>query len=104
MTVFDFLEGRMCGEESMKDGHNTYLRRHGEYIDVVFHATTICSFAKVGGFILSSGGYKTKVTKTRINTYLPKGHTLKAVKGVWQLESPTGVQEFFDGMWLPYIE
>ena len=47
---------------------------------------------------LSSGGWKTKSTKERINRHLPKGIKLYQEDNVWYIDTEDGVIEFYDGI------
>lgn len=57
--------------------NNTRLRmsepRYGCNIYLVLHRTSVVIFHDDGSYSLSSGGWRTRTTKERINAYLPLG-------------------------------
>lgn len=66
--------------------NNTYLHENGEdCFAIVLHDTAIVTFTKCGRVILHSGGWRTKLTKERMNRYLPPGYMVYSKRGVWYL-------------------
>ena len=63
------LQGRCVN--SRKLGNNTYLERHEGHLSIKFHETEIIKFSPDDSVELSSGGWKTKTTKERLNDYGP---------------------------------
>jgi hypothetical protein len=64
-----------------------YIRADGSRV-IRHHLTDIVEFLPNGVIRLSSGGFKTAVTKERIGTYLPKGWMLWSDKGLWYIGKP----------------
>jgi hypothetical protein len=79
--------------------NNTYLilDTNSNDIAVRLHQTDILTFKPDGSIILDTGGWETKVTKDRMNEYLPQGG-VGSTRGVWTVSS--GNVEYFyeDGM------
>ena len=67
-TANSLLQGR-C-KKSRKIGNNTYLKRRGDHISILYHNTDIIDYYphKV---VLRNGGWHTKTTKERLNEYSP---------------------------------
>lgn len=83
----DLLTGR-C-QQSRKLGNNTYLKRRGNNIAVMLHATDVITFKPDNTAVLDSGGWRTVTTKARMNKYLfddtRQTNYLYQDKGIWQL-------------------
>ena len=83
-----------------KKGHCTvlYTREDGAKV-LRYHETDIVVSRNDGTFILDSGGYKTKMTKERINGYIPDQFSLYQGGSLWYLSAPKGKEYVFsDGM------
>mgnify|MGYP003140959246 FL=1 len=78
----DKLQGR-C-KDSRKIANNTYLKRRGQDIAVMLHETDIVIFHPNNTFTLNSGGYRTRTTKARMNSFSPVN--LNQVNGVWYID------------------
>lgn len=79
------LQGR--NKESRKEAENTYLKRRGEDIALLYHETDVATFKPNGDIILNSGGWHTLTTKERINWALAgTGKRLLQERGVWYID------------------
>lgn len=73
---------RLGTRDSRKIGNNTYLRkREGGSIAIRLHATDILVFMPDGSVKYDSGGWKTPVTKDRMNEWGPL--RISQANGVW---------------------
>ena len=97
-TVYAKHAETLGARESRKVANNTYLKRRGEDIAVMLHATDVLTFHADNTVTLNAGGWYTATTKDRLNTYLPAGFGIWQEKGVWSLSTPAGRVRFFDGM------
>jgi hypothetical protein len=87
------LQGR--NKESRKEAENTYLKRRGEDIALLYHTTDVATFKPNGDIILNSGGWHTLTTKERINMALAgNDKRLSQERGIWFL----GGYRFQDGI------
>lgn len=83
-------------------GH-TYVIREDGLIYITYHGTTIVCLAPNGDITLSSGGWRTLTTKTRINAILPRNWHVYSDMGVWYLQDPWKRKRIFaDGMTIKY--
>lgn len=64
-----------------KLARNTYLVRDGKTVHVRLHASNVVSYLPSGAVRVSSGGYRTRTTKDRINSYSPAN--ISQVNGSW---------------------
>jgi len=98
LTKKDILEGTQGATASRFIGNNTveYYIEKDRYIRL--HYTDILVFS--GDCLrISSGGYRTKTTKDRINKYLPPNYRLESICGFWQVTiSGVITFPFKDGM------
>ena len=78
---------------------NTCLRWRGTHYVIRLHETDILDIFSNGSYRLRTRGWRTKVTKERLNRYLPAGFYVFADKGEWYLRKrgPGGI-----GDWLVY--
>ncbi len=93
---------------STKIGNNTLMRQHVSLyqeedepsgIEVVLHKTRILLFKKNGEIVLNSGGWKTSITKDRMNKLLPKTISVIQVSRIWYVRvNNQPLIPFFDGM------
>jgi len=74
ITLESYAEAReFCDtRRKRKLANNTWLHDSGDSISVCFHSTFIVNFYP-GSVTLNSGGWRTLITKERINWYLPSG-------------------------------
>jgi hypothetical protein len=63
-------------------------------IAVRLHHTDILTFKPDGSIILDTGGWKTMVTKDRMNEFLPQGG-VGSTRGVWTVSSG-GIEYFYE--------
>lgn len=87
------LQGR--NQESKKLDNNTYLIRINDYIAVKLHDTNIIEF-HADKTVLTSGGWQTKTTKDRLNTY--SGFRISQESGKWSLITDNSRYPFKDGI------
>lgn len=73
--------------DSRKVANNTYLIRTPEGAAVKLHATNVVTFLPEG-VRLDSGGWRTPVTRDRINECLPSGWRLWQDGGLWTAYPP----------------
>lgn len=106
----DWLEAqKKLGKRRFKKlGNNTYLivSRHDVSNQPIFgvklHKTIVVEILPSGEFALNSGGFTTRTTKNRIETYSPA--YIVSRKGTWHLRTPNHPKdifkfvEFFDGV------
>lgn len=86
------LKGR--NRNSKKIENNTYLKRSEDTISLWYRDTEAVKFNPNGDMILSHGGYKTRTTRLRINSVLPKGYKIEQKGDEWYLKD----RPFVDGM------
>jgi hypothetical protein len=75
------LTGR--NKDSRKLGNNTYANRRGDNIAITLHSTDVLTFEPDETVTVTSGGWKTVTTKSRINEYAPHGWGISQERGVW---------------------
>jgi hypothetical protein len=83
--------------------NNTRLMKRGDSYAIRLHRTDIVLIHADGSYTLNTGGWNTRTTKDRLNSYSPvKVYSNKRVLHVhrWneQTESMDRVCEFFDGI------
>lgn len=78
--------------------NNTYLQQEAPNECVIrLHSNPIVTIHRDGSYKLSSCGWRTNTTKSRINQYSPVG--VSQVKGVWYIETIEGGRVIFtDGI------
>lgn len=87
-----------------KLANNTYLEFTGSYhglrplIGVKVHKTFVIVIQSDDSLILNSGGYKTRLTLDRINTYLPTGYRLYQERHTWKIWHNNTTVNYQDGM------
>lgn len=81
------------GRDKRKIANNTYLERIGEVFAIRLHNTDIIKIYPDETQVITSGGYRTATTKSRINEY--SFALVNQVKGSWYLRNK---DEFFDGI------
>ena len=97
MYTFLGAEGKLGGKDKKKIENNTYLERiDQDCIGVSLHGHTLIEIHRDGRYRLTSCGYRTLTTKTRINDHSPfsvsqKNHT-------WYCHTKIGTYLFRDGM------
>lgn len=69
------------GKNRKKLEFQTYLEKRGENVAVLLHETDVILFYPDDKIVLNSGGWKTKMTKDRINNYSPVSISQK--NGIW---------------------
>lgn len=79
------LEEKLTGrnKNGRKLGNNTYAERKGDDVAIRLHTTDILTYKSDGSVVVTSGGWKTVTTKSRLNEYLPFGYAITQTKGVW---------------------
>jgi hypothetical protein len=80
------LTGR-C-KESRKLANNTYAKRRGDKIAIMYYATDVVTYYPDGRIKLDSGGWMTVSTKERLNQFSPF-HVWQN-KGVWYVSKNPG--------------
>lgn len=88
IPTFADIDAQLTGRirESHKTGNNTYLqRREGGSIALKLHKTDIITWYPDGSMKLDSGGWRTMLTKQRMNNYLPRHLQIFTDKGVWYM-------------------
>ena len=103
MTTYADLDARLPGRcaNSRKIANTTYAERRGESdIAIRLHATDVVTFHADDTLTLSTGGWYTMTTKSRINDYLPGGVRVESNRGRWFLRYFNGrdMVPFNDGM------
>ena len=98
----EIMEGVDCKESKIID-HNTveYTRPDGVKV-IRLHRTDIITFPKRGGVILNSGGWKTVITRKRMNTHQPECIIVQD-KGVWYITTSSNPYQDRDS-WIPYFD
>lgn len=84
------------GRDSKKVGNNTYLKRRGEDIALMYHTTDILTWKANGDIVYITGGWKTHTTKERFNSWGPL-HVFQ-VRGVWYYGHWKERNVYADGM------
>ena len=80
------LDAKMQGRnhESRKYENNTYWKRRGDNIAMLYHETDVAIFKPNGDIELQSGGWHTSTTKERMNWALASSpFTIVQDKGIW---------------------
>jgi hypothetical protein len=73
--------------EARKIGNNTTLERiDADRIGVRLHSTYVVLFHRSGAVSLNSGGWRSVITKERINRYLAPGLGLFQERGLWYVQ------------------
>jgi len=65
------------------------------------HQHAIVALKPIGGRVsvtLDSCGWRTYTTKLRMNRWIPGGYLVYQKRYTWYLKTPTGTQEFYDGI------
>ena len=98
-TLNELLQGR--NKESKKLGNNTYLKRRGDNIAVLFHETDIITYHENGHISFNTGGWYSKTTKERINEFSPV--YIYQDKSIWYVCTDQGTDKaessiFYDGV------
>jgi len=73
-----------------------FERGTGGNFCLCYQGSRLVTYHPDNTFTLSTNGYKTKTTKSRLNEYGPA--KVFAKKGIWFIETPDGPVEFFDGI------
>jgi len=68
-----------------KINHHTYVVPDGENVAIKLHETNIVTFHPDGTIILDSGGWRTAVTKDRMNNALCGQLQITARNGIWYI-------------------
>jgi hypothetical protein len=78
----------MGKRERRKIANNTYMHKGtcGASVKVRLHSTDILVIT-AKGVVLNSGGYRTILSKDRMNALLPVGYSLYSEKGLWTLRA-----------------
>jgi hypothetical protein len=79
--------------------NNTFRYQEGEDVVTRLHFTDIIRKHADGSYTLSSGGWKSKTTKERLNDYSP--YRVFSNKGVWYVGDSSKAVPFSDGIRLP---
>ena len=69
--------------QSKKLANNTYLHTQERDIALRLHDTDILTFCPDGRTVVRTGGWKTSITKARLNDYLPGGAQIYQQGGLW---------------------
>lgn len=78
--------------QEKKIGNNTHLVRRGNKISIRLHKTFVLTLCENGTYVITSGGFRTRTTKDRINKYSP----IKVYQK--DFEWFVGETKFFDGL------
>ena len=98
-------------KRSRKVGNNTFRVEYQDgTVAIRLHTTDVVTFKTDGTTVLNSGGWQTSTTKSRINTYIPKGYYLYQRNYCWYVgkrdvdNQVICEVDFKDGMSLPISE
>lgn len=94
-----YASARYCstiGKIACKLENNTYLIKTTIGYGVQLHNTVIVELLPNSMYILETGGYYTRTTKERINTYAPI--TIRQSKGDWYYMGFDWEREFYTGI------
>ena len=95
MEGVESIESKIVASNTVR-----YIRSNGVAV-IRLHRTDILEFPKRGGVIFNSGGWKTKVTKDRMNDFQHEA-TIIQDKGLWYISNSSWDKEswdpFFDGI------
>ncbi len=80
-----YLAESKRSKTSRKIEHNTWVEQRGDNIAIRLHQTDVVVFRPDGSTVLSTGGWKTNTTRSRLNEYLPYGYRIGQTKGQWDL-------------------
>ena len=76
--------------------NTTHTVENGKFSVIVYNTTVLT--INQDRITLNSGGYRTNLTKNRINKYLPDDYRLYQENHTWYVETPKGKVEFSDNM------
>lgn len=99
MRIRSYEEARSYWKRPYRRGqrrklqNNTYLERGpgGEYYGIRLHRTLVVIFHRSGKVRLSSGGWKTPTTSSRIHNHMPDGWHVSSHRGTWYLVHNTSL-------------
>ena len=98
----EIMEGVECKESKIIDSNTVkYVRPDGVTV-IRLHRTDILTFPKRGGVIFNSGGWKTKITKERMNSYQHEAQIIQD-KGLWYISS-TYHAAWNKDEWTPFFD
>lgn len=81
-------------------GANTTISQRGDDVVIRLYATDIITYHPDDTITLNSGGYRTRTTMGRLNSFLSPKATIHAKRGKWYITSASGVYPFEDGVTL----
>ena len=73
---------------------NTYVEDLGDRFAVRLYWTHVVTYYPDGSVVLDSNGWRTRMTKERINDHLPNGWYICQEGGVWYLRKDMGLKEY----------
>jgi hypothetical protein len=82
--------------DTKKLANNTYARRDGDAVAVRLHATDVVTLHDDGRVVLDSGGWRTVITRDRMNRYAP-GARVYQKRGVMRVRVGGGDFHYVDG-------
>lgn len=88
-----------CEFEESIDNYRDKVVEYDNEIYILYHTTPIVVKSDFWDTLkLSSGGWKTKSTKERINRHLPDEFKLYQEDNVWYIKTEDEIIEFYDGI------
>ena len=92
MLTFESCQAIIKNRPTKKLANNTYLAKKNEEYVVTLHHTDIIRINEKNEFVLNTGGWQSKTTKSRLNEYTKAGISQKG--GIWYI---SGIP-FYDGI------
>lgn len=90
--LYQDVLSKLNGRTSRKVANNTYLRvswsehpNKDPQLELVLHSTSILTWYPDGRIVLNSGGWRTPVTKARMNAWLPRNYRVWQTKREWRI-------------------
>lgn len=93
---FEHLAAQLGSGNSTLPEPNTSLIDLGGAIGVKFYNTVVVRYHADGTITANTDGIRKKVTKNRINKYLPDGYSVKKINKKWYLCKPDGTKKEFN--------
>ncbi len=82
-----------------KAAHETFRVEYPDgRVAIRYHHTDVITTHQNGDITLDSGGWRTPITKARINAYLSHGWKVYQKDGVWYLKKAKKTFRFLDGI------
>lgn len=107
IASYEQATAHLNGRDTRKLENNTYLERRtcyasGPAIAVRLHATDVVTYHADGRIVLTSGGWRTRTTLDRLNTYTPFIVAQRAYK--WTVYTGQGVDRWNEHYAVAFVD